>query len=102
MQVCEVERVKDRVIVRVYEPLVSEAAHSFQKTLMAQVDLMPMEIIVDLARVDVVNSLAISVLMRAHGEMEERRRRLHVVNVTPEVREIMELIEVDELLGVQP
>ena len=76
-------------------------AREFMRILENVLDEGPRELIVDLAQVDMMNSKALSALLRAQGEMEERRGHFTIVNLQPSVREMLDATETRELLEIR-
>lgn len=90
-----------RCILRVRCSLIGPQAKEFQKVVESLIDDLPRDVMVDLEGAEMINSVALSALLRLHGELEERRGRFSLLHVSPTVLATLELTRVDDLFEVR-
>ncbi|MCA1792477.1 MAG: STAS domain-containing protein [Desulfotignum sp.] len=81
----EVVNKGDQTIIRPGTDVVASMAETFKAELVSAIDASQGELIIDLAGVEMVDSVGIGVIISAHNTLHQSGRKLEVINVSTDV-----------------
>ena len=85
-------------VIRLTENITFSNARVFRDFLEERIESDPASIIIDLKKVNFINSTGIGVLAAAHSTLKDSDRKLVLLNVRPEVVRVLQIIGFDSLI----
>jgi len=95
-----VERLENRVTIRLEGDLVAAAVPSLRTQLRDLVAAGATELVLDLAATRMVDSTGIGLLMAAHNSLARAGGTLTVVHASPEIRELFQSMRLNQHITV--
>ncbi len=83
------------------QELTVATAGDFKKRLDEAVEAATQDVVVDMAGVDILDSVALSVFIGAHLKMAQKHGHLRIVNASSQIRELFESMRLDKHFFVQ-
>ena len=81
----EIVNQNDQTIIRPGIDVVASMAEGFKDELLSIIDESSAEVVIDLAGVEMVDSVGIGVIIAAHNTLNQSERTLKVINVAKDV-----------------
>lgn len=81
--------------------LVAPTIEAFKKEVRSLLRKNPRSLILDLARVRMVDSVGLGVLITAHNALRKKGVKLSVINVSGEVRDLFSAMRLDEHFDIE-
>ncbi len=81
----EVIREKDYTIIRPGTSVVASMAESFKQELLSTINTYEGKLIIDLAGVDMVDSIGLGVIIAAHNTLTQKESLLEIINVSEDI-----------------
>jgi len=81
----EIIREKDKTIVRPAMDIVASMAEDFKNELLSAINDCEEKLVIDLAGVEMVDSLGIGVIIAAHNTLTQAGKQLKVINVSNDI-----------------
>ncbi len=81
----EIVRDGDTTVVRPGIDIVASMAEDFKRELLSAINDRPSDFVIDLAGVEMVDSVGIGVIIATHNTLEQAGRNLKVINVSKDV-----------------
>jgi anti-anti-sigma factor len=81
----EIVRDGDMTVVRPGIDIVASMAEDFKRELLSAINDRPSDFVIDLAGVEMVDSVGIGVIIATHNTLEQAGRNLKVINVSKDV-----------------
>jgi anti-anti-sigma factor len=81
----EIINQEDQTIVKPGKDIVASMAEGFRNELLSVINDSSSELVIDLAGVEMVDSVGIGVIIAAHNTLNQSGRKLKVINVTKDV-----------------
>lgn len=97
----EVIKAGTQVIVKLENDLVGNAADDLKADIQALINESYIHITVDLSRVDMVDTMGISVLCAAHNSLSQNAGKLKVINVSESIFEAFHMMRLDQHFTVE-
>jgi anti-sigma B factor antagonist len=96
----EVEERDDATVVHVRGDLDASGAPALRAQLVSTIETAPRRVVLDLSRVDFVDSLGLSMLVAAHRRAEEVGIELHLASPSPASRRVLEITRLTDLFTI--
>ncbi len=97
----EIEKKPDQIIVTPGKDIVASMANEFRSELHALVQESPQELVIDLAGVEMVDSVGIGVLIATHNSLSKAGCKLKVLNVSDEIFRLFNTMRLDRHFTVK-
>ena len=81
----EIVNEADQTIIRPGTDVVASMAESFKEELLSAINSSDGTVVIDLAGVEMVDSVGIGVIIASHNTLDQADRKLKVINVTKDV-----------------
>ncbi len=81
----EIIKEKNKTIVRPAMDIVASMAEDFKNELLSAIDDCEEKLVIDLAGVEMVDSLGIGVIIAAHNTLTQAGKQLKVINVSKDI-----------------
>ncbi len=81
----EIIREKNKTIVRPAMDIVASMAEDFKNELLSAINDCEEKLVIDLAGVEMVDSLGIGVIIAAHNTLTQQGKQLKVINVSKDI-----------------
>ena len=92
----------DQIIIRPGADIVASMAETFKAELVSAINASAGELIIDLAGVEMVDSVGIGVIISAHNTLHQSGRKLEVINVTTDVYSLFATMRLNRRFTVTP
>jgi anti-sigma B factor antagonist len=92
----------DQTIIRPGTDVVASMAETFKGELLSAINSSRGELIIDLAGVEMVDSVGIGVIISAHNTLHQSGRKLEVINVTKDVYSLFTTMRLNRRFTVEP
>jgi len=96
----EIKRIGDRATVRPGGDLVASMVQEFKKELRSLLEEEPVEIAIDLADVDMIDSVGLGVLIATHNSISKIGGKLTVMNASENIYGLLKTMRLDKHFGV--
>jgi len=91
----------NQVVVKPGQDIVASMANEFRAELHALVQDLPPELIVDLTKVEMVDSVGIGVLIATHNSLNKSGGALKVTNVNKDIHKLFNTMRLDRHFSVE-
>lgn len=90
------------VTIKPGRDVVASMVQDFKGELKAAVEKAPGELVIDLAGVEMVDSVGIGVIIAAHNSLTPIGAKLSVVNVSPDIFDLLRTMRLDRHFTIRP
>ena len=90
-----------QVIVKPGRDVVASMANEFRAELNAQIQESPQELVIDLAGVEMVDSVGIGVIIATHNSLDQKGGKLKVINIADDIYGLFSTMRLDRHFSVE-
>ena len=98
----EVVREGDMTVIKPGMDIVASMAEDFKNELLSAIDEYEGKVVIDLAEVEMVDSVGIGVIIAAHNTLSQAGRTLKVINVVKDVFGLFSTMRLNRRFTVEP
>jgi anti-anti-sigma factor len=98
----EIEKRDNETIVKPSGDIVASMVREFRKELLSLVQEGARELVIDMADVEMIDSLGIGLLIASHNSLTEVGGKLTVTNASNEVYSLLRTMRLDQHFDVKP
>jgi anti-anti-sigma factor len=89
-----------QVIVKPGRDVVASMANEFRAELNSQIQESPAELVIDLAGVEMVDSVGIGVIIATHNSLDQKGGKLKVINIAEDIFGLFSTMRLDRHFSV--
>lgn len=89
-----------QVIVKPGRDVVASMANEFRAELNSQIQESPAELVIDLAGVEMVDSVGIGVIIATHNSLDQKGGKLKVINIAEDIYGLFSTMRLDRHFSV--
>lgn len=89
-----------QVIIKPGRDVVASMANEFRAELNAQIQESPSELVIDLAGVEMVDSVGIGVIIATHNSLDQKGGKLKVINIADDIYGLFSTMRLDRHFSV--
>jgi anti-anti-sigma factor len=90
-----------RIIVQPEVNVVASTAESFRQELLRLITQNSAEIVVDLSKVERIDSVGLGVFIASYNTLKKKERQLKVINASPKIRSLFQTMGLTRLFAVR-
>ena len=90
-----------QVVVKPGRDVVASMANEFRAELNAQIQESPQELVIDLAGVEMVDSVGIGVIIATHNSLDQKGGKLKVINIADDIYGLFSTMRLDRHFSVE-
>jgi anti-anti-sigma factor len=90
-----------QVIVKPGRDVVASMANEFRAELNSQIQESPKELVIDLAGVEMVDSVGIGVIIATHNSLDQKGGKLRVINIADDIYGLFSTMRLDRHFSVE-
>ncbi len=97
----EIVREGDKTIIRPGKDIVASMAEEFKNELLSTINAHSGKLIIDLAGIEMVDSVGIGVIIATHNTLNRKNRELSVINVSKDIFSLFSTMRLNKRFTVQ-
>ncbi len=90
-----------QIIVKPGKDVVASMANEFRAELNSQIQEAPSELVIDLAGVEMVDSVGIGIIIATHNSLDQKGGKLKVVNIADDIYGLFSTMRLDRHFTVE-
>ncbi len=91
----------DKITVKPGKDVVASMANEFRAELNSQIQESPTELVIDLAGVEMVDSVGIGIIIATHNSLDQKGGKLKVINIAEDIYGLFSTMRLDRHFDVE-
>ncbi len=91
----------DKITVKPGKDVVASMANEFRAELNTQIQEAPNELVIDLAGVEMVDSVGIGIIIATHNSLDQKGGKLKVINIAEDIYGLFSTMRLDRHFSVE-